>query len=62
MTLSATRPVPLMFDYRVLPLHEVLEELLGTHQAPVYVVFPTQAAAIERAGDDRLKALLRTLA
>jgi superfamily II RNA helicase len=46
---SATRPVPLTFDYRVMPLHEVLEELLGTHQAPVYVVHPTQAAAIERA-------------
>jgi superfamily II RNA helicase len=46
---SATRPVPLTFDYRVLPLHEILEELLATHQAPVYVVHPTQAAAVERA-------------
>ena len=46
---SATRPVPLTFDYRVMPLHEILEELLATHQAPVYVVHPTQAAAIERA-------------
>ena len=46
---SVTRPVPLTFDYRVMPLHEILEELLETHQAPVYVVHPTQAAAIERA-------------
>lgn len=46
---SVTRPVPLTFDYRVLPLHEILEELLATHQAPVYVVHTTQAAAVERA-------------
>jgi hypothetical protein len=31
------------------PLHETLEELLATHQAPVYVVHFTQAAALERA-------------
>src|SRR3979490_2947688 len=31
------------------PLHETLEELLSTHQAPVYVVHFTQAAALERA-------------
>ncbi len=30
-------------------MHETLEELLGTHQAPVYVVHFTQAAALERA-------------
>ena len=35
---STTRPVPLTFDYRVMPMHEILEELLATHQAPVYVV------------------------
>lgn len=46
---STTRPVPLTFDYRVMPMHEILEELLATHQAPVYVVHTTQAAAIERA-------------
>ena len=46
---SAIRPVPLTFDYRVTPLHELLEELLSTHQAPVYVVHPSQAAATERA-------------
>ena len=31
------------------PLTEVLEELLSTHQAPVYVVHFTQASAVERA-------------
>ena len=43
------RPVPLLFDYVTTPLHETLEELLATHRAPVYVVHPTQLAAIERA-------------
>ncbi|WP_283139421.1 DEAD/DEAH box helicase [Rhizohabitans arisaemae] len=46
---SATRPVPLMYSYRLTPLHETIEELVGTGQAPVYVVHFTQAAAIERA-------------
>src|SRR6478609_4867875 len=46
---SAERPVPLSFSYVLTPLHETLEELLTTHQAPVYVVHFTQAAALERA-------------
>jgi superfamily II RNA helicase len=46
---SAQRPVPLHFGWRTTPLHETLEELLSTHQAPVYVVHFTQAAAAERA-------------
>ncbi|GII80348.1 helicase [Sphaerisporangium rufum] len=46
---SATRPVPLYYSYRATPLHETLEELLATQQAPVYVVHFTQAAAMERA-------------
>ena len=46
---SFERPVPLMFSYATTPLHETLEELLGTRQAPVYVVHFTQAAALERA-------------
>ncbi|GII20417.1 DEAD/DEAH box helicase [Planosporangium mesophilum] len=46
---DAERPVPLMFSYVTTPLHETLEELLTTHQAPVYVVHFTQAAALERA-------------
>jgi len=46
---SAERPVPLLYSYVITPLHETLEELLTTHQAPVYVVHFTQAAAIEQA-------------
>jgi superfamily II RNA helicase len=46
---SAQRPVPLFYDYALTPLHETLEELLYTNQAPIYVVHFTQAAAIERA-------------
>ena len=37
------------FSYVTTPIHETLEELLTTHQAPVYVVHFTQAEAIERA-------------
>jgi superfamily II RNA helicase len=46
---SAERPVPLMFSYAMTPLHETIEELLSTRQAPVYIVHFTQAAALERA-------------
>src|SRR5271170_6107246 len=46
---SAARPVPLLFSYVITPLHETLEELLATRQAPVYIVHFTQAAAIEQA-------------
>jgi len=46
---SAERPVPLTFEWALSPLQETLEDLLLTHQAPVYVVHFTQAAALERA-------------
>ena len=46
---SVDRPVPLRFEYVVAPVHETIEELLTTHQAPVYVVHFTQASAIEQA-------------
>ncbi|MEZ5321868.1 MAG: DUF3516 domain-containing protein [Microthrixaceae bacterium] len=46
---SATRPVPLVHRFEMTPLPEVLDELLATHQAPVYVVHFTQASAVERA-------------
>src|SRR6204780_1616004 len=32
---SAERPVPLLFSYVMTPLHETVEELLATRQAPV---------------------------
>ncbi|MBF6348762.1 DUF3516 domain-containing protein [Nocardia flavorosea] len=43
------RPVPLSFSYARTPITETLTELVTTHQAPVYVVHFTQAAALERA-------------
>jgi superfamily II RNA helicase len=46
---SVERPVPLLFEYAMTPLHETIEELLSTKQAPVYIVHFTQAAALERA-------------
>src|SRR4051794_16718072 len=46
---SVERPVPLHHYYVTTPLHETIEELLNTKQAPVYVVHFTQASAIERA-------------
>src|SRR5580704_7506407 len=46
---SAERPVPLVFSYVLTPLHETLQELLATQQAPVYVVHFTRAAAVAQA-------------
>ena len=46
---SATRPVPLSYEYRTTTMTETLTELLTTHQAPVYIVHFTQAQAVERA-------------
>ncbi len=46
---DAERPVPLTYAWSVQPLHELLEELAATGQAPIYVVHFTQAAAMERA-------------
>lgn len=46
---SASRPVPLSYEYRSTPLTETLTELLETRQSPVYIVHFTQAAAVERA-------------
>lgn len=46
---DAVRPVPLTFRWSVQPLHELLEELTATDQAPIYVVHFTQTAAVEQA-------------
>ena len=43
---SATRPVPLRFEYRRTPLHETIESLLAADQAPLYVVHFTQAQVL----------------
>ncbi|WP_349257797.1 DEAD/DEAH box helicase [Iamia sp.] len=46
---SASRPVPLVHDFRMVSLTETLDELLATGGAPVYIVHFTQAGAAERA-------------
>jgi superfamily II RNA helicase len=43
------RPVPLHYFYETTPVHETVDELLNTNQAPVYIVHFSQAAALERA-------------
>jgi hypothetical protein len=45
----ADRPVPLHHRYSLTPVHETVDELLEAQEAPVYVVHPTQAGALERA-------------
>lgn len=46
---GAERPVPLYFSYATTPMHETIQDLVDTKQAPVYVVHFTQASALERA-------------
>jgi superfamily II RNA helicase len=46
---SASRPVPLEFEYRETPLHETIEELVAANKAPIYLVNFTQKAAAEQA-------------
>jgi superfamily II RNA helicase len=46
---SAERPVPLHHEYVTTTLLETIEERLATHQAPIYVVHGSRAAAIEQA-------------
>ena len=41
--------MPLTFSYAIEPLHELLDELVKTRRAPVYVVHFTQKEAVERA-------------
>ncbi|MCY7395877.1 MAG: DUF3516 domain-containing protein [Nocardioides sp.] len=46
---EAERPVPLTFTWALTHLAETLEELVSTHQSPVYVVHFTQKDAVEHA-------------
>ncbi len=46
---TATRPVPLDYEFRHTALHETIDTLLATDRAPVYVVHFTQQSAVERA-------------
>jgi superfamily II RNA helicase len=43
------RPVPLHYSYATTPVHETVEDLLATNQAPIYIVHFSQLAALERA-------------
>ena len=43
------RPVPLHYSYATTAVHETVEDLLSTGQAPIYVVHFSQLAALERA-------------
>jgi superfamily II RNA helicase len=46
---SKDRPVPLDFDYREVPLHETILDLIRKDRAPIYIVNFTQRAAAEEA-------------
>lgn len=46
---TSERPVPLISEYVSTPIQETLEQLIETHQTPVYVVHFTQVSALERA-------------
>jgi superfamily II RNA helicase len=46
---SSQRPVPLEFEYRDVPLHETILDLVKKERAPVYVVNFTQRSAAETA-------------
>ena len=46
MVTGTVRPVPLSYSWAMTPLPETIEELLTTHQSPVYLVHFTQAAAV----------------
>ena len=45
---GAVRPVPLTYRWSLSPIHETITEIVETHQAPVYVVHPTQGALSDR--------------
>src|SRR5262249_38753748 len=46
---SHERPVPLDFEYREMPLHETVADLVAHDKAPVYVVSFTQRGCAEEA-------------
>ena len=46
---NAIRPVPLHYRYSLDPLDETVSELVLSHQWPIYLVHPSQVAAIETA-------------
>jgi superfamily II RNA helicase len=49
VVVGVDRPVPLHYSYATTPVHETVEGLLQTNQAPIYIVHFSQLAALERA-------------
>jgi superfamily II RNA helicase len=49
VVVGVDRPVPLHYSYATTPVHETVEDLLQTNQAPIYIVHFSQLAALERA-------------
>src|ERR1700712_1314366 len=43
------RPVPLHYSYELEPIHDSIDQLLHSDQAPIYIVHFSQLAALERA-------------
>src|SRR6195952_866272 len=43
------RPVPLHYVYEIEPIHDSIDQLLHSDQAPIYIVHFSQLAALERA-------------
>src|SRR3954447_25305765 len=43
------RPVPLHYSYELEPIHDSIDQLLHSDQAPIYIVHFAQLAALERA-------------
>ncbi|EPD33867.1 hypothetical protein HMPREF9306_00283 [Propionimicrobium lymphophilum ACS-093-V-SCH5] len=54
------RPVPLQYEWSMMPLPEKLEELVATGQAPVYLVHPSQKMATEAASKLHTTKLIST--
>ncbi|XCB29616.1 DUF3516 domain-containing protein [Arcanobacterium hippocoleae] len=46
---DAIRPVPLHYSWSVMPVNEVIQDLVATHMAPVYVVHFSQREAVAAA-------------
>lgn len=46
---GVTRPVPLLYEWSMESDHDTVEQLVEEQKAPVYIVHPSQKAALERA-------------
>lgn len=48
---SATRPIPLYFDYSEIPVQQQVETLVASQMAPIYIVHFSQLDAVEQASN-----------